>query len=695
MQEPRPTVENTRVRFRPRSGDVVRLLLSWLAATVALAITGAIMSGLSADHFRDYALAAVVASLVGAIVRPVMVAVASRIGWIAVLALAIVGQAVILQVALELVPGIRTDSFGASLAAAWIASIVATLLSWLTSAGTDEAFTSTLVRRGRRRRPQLDDPDVDGVLFVQLDGVPLPVMRWALQSGLLPTITRWLRDDSHRLEEWTAQLPCTTPASQLGLLHGTLDGIPAFRWYDRELGRVLVANRPPDAALIEARASDGRGLLADNGVSVSNIFTGDAHRTAMTMSRLSASRGSPQTRRAVAWYLARPDGFARSLARTVAEIVKERFQSARQRRRDVRPRVHRGWTFAVLRAFSNGVLRDLNTAVVSDEMLRGTRSIYVDYVDYDEIAHHAGMFRPESLAALEGIDSVLHSLEQVANVAPRRYWIILVSDHGQSQGQIFSDRYGVDLASLCESLTAESVDSVQEPVESWGRAGSLLDDMSSGDGDPAVVGAAARKVRREVAASAPQSTEDGLVVLGSGNLGLVYVPGKTRLTREEIDRRWPALIPGLVAHPGVGFVVAMSEHGPQVIGPSGVRWLEDGRVDGDDPMAAFAAHGPENFRRAISMGRAPDLYVNSRIDEATLEVAAFEPLVGSHGGLGGWQDRAILVTPTALRTNATPLHGADAVHRVFVDMLRSLGHRAELDAPSQDDQLLNPTHPKE
>ena len=74
-------------------------------------------SGLSADHFRDYALAAVVASLVGAIVRPVMVAVASRIGWVAVLALAIVGQAVILQVALELVPGIQTDSFGASLAA--------------------------------------------------------------------------------------------------------------------------------------------------------------------------------------------------------------------------------------------------------------------------------------------------------------------------------------------------------------------------------------------------------------------------------------------------------------------------------------------------------------------------------------------------------------------------------------------------
>ena len=43
---------------------------------------------------------------------------------------------------------------------------------------------------------------------------------------------------------------------------------------------------------------------------------------------------------------------------------------------------------------------NLNTTVVAEEMMRGTRSIYVDYVDYDEIAHHAGPLRPESLPAL-------------------------------------------------------------------------------------------------------------------------------------------------------------------------------------------------------------------------------------------------------------------------------------------------------
>ena len=102
----------------------------------------------------------------------------------------------------------------------------------------------------------------------QLDGVSFPVMRWALQSGSMPTLRRWVDSGSHALSEWTVQLPCTTPASQQALLMGTSARVPAFRWYDRELGRVLVANHPEDAAVIEARASTGRGLLADDGISI-------------------------------------------------------------------------------------------------------------------------------------------------------------------------------------------------------------------------------------------------------------------------------------------------------------------------------------------------------------------------------------------------------------------------------------------
>ena len=114
-------------------------------------------------------------------------------------------------------------------------------------------------------------------------------------------------------------------------------------------------------------------------------------------------------------------------------------------------------------------------------MLLGTRSIYVDYVDYDEIAHHAGMLRPESLEALEAVDGVLHQLEQVATAAPRRYHFVILSDHGQAQGTPFADRYGEDLASLVARLAQADVAASNDSVEGWGRTQALVNELASAE----------------------------------------------------------------------------------------------------------------------------------------------------------------------------------------------------------------------
>ena len=232
--------------------------------------------------------------------------------------------------------------------------------------------------------------------------------------------------------------------------------------------------------MIEERHSTGQGLLCDDGVSISNLFTGDAPRSLLTMSRVEVRRGSTQTRRAFAWFFASPNGFMRSFTRTVGEILKERWQARRQVKRDLNPRVQRDWTFALLRAVTNGLLRDLNTALVAEELRRGTKSIYVDYVDYDEIAHHAGMFRPESLAALDGLDRTLGSLAELAGSAPRRYRLVVLSDHGQSQGTPFADRYGQALGDLCAELMQEHVQNVDASVEGLGRADSIAGDIAAG-----------------------------------------------------------------------------------------------------------------------------------------------------------------------------------------------------------------------
>jgi hypothetical protein len=175
--------------------------------------------------------------------------------------------------------------------------------------------------------------------------------------------------------------------------------------------------------------------------------------------------------------------------------------------------------------------------------------------------------------------------------------------------------------------------------------------------------------------------EERFLVFGSGNLGLVYVAGEDhRLTVDELTQRFPALVPGLVAHPGVGFVVVdTAEHGPVALGPRGEHRVRDGVVVGVDPLARFGPHAPAFVLRAATMAEAPDLYVNSLLDDLG-EVAAFEGLVACHGGLGGWQDRAVVVHPVGFEMPEDLVVGADALHRVLVGWLEHVGHRQDLRA---------------
>jgi hypothetical protein len=672
-------------RLSWRLADLGRALLALIGAVAGLLVASWVVPDFKVGTWADAIVAAFLILVIGGLLRPLLIWGAVRVGWVATVALGLFGQTLIIWLVLS---GEDT-SVEAAFWGSWIVAVVSTLFVWVATAGTDDTVVVPLLRRARRRPGQVPDPEVPGVLFVQADGVPYPVLEWGVRAGTLPTLSRWIRSGSHRMTEWRPRLPATTPASQLGILHGTIEGVPAFRWYDRAERRVYVANKTADAAAIEAKASDGRGLLADDGVSVSNLFTGDAATAYATMSAVSRSREDVRTRSAINRYTAAPTGMTRSVIRATSEIVRERFQRAGARRRDVRPRVERGWAFAFERAALLGPIRDLSTHLVGEALLEGRRSIYVDLVDYDAVAHHVGLMQPEALSALQGIDRVLGQLERLAAVAPRPYHLVVLSDHGQSQGEIFADRYGEDLGSLVTRLADTRVQRSDYNAEGPGTINALVADGTRSD---SVVGRSMRRgadhlgdrLESEVGSDAGAApTDSELMVFGSGNLGLVFVTGEeSRLTAEELSRRYPALVDGLVAHPGVGFVVVESTaHGPVVLGRGGEHRLRSGEVVGADPLAAFGPDAAAFVLRVAEMPEAPDILVNSLLDDLG-EVAAFEGLVGCHGGLGGWQDRAMLVWPTDLTLPDGMIVGADALHRQLVTWLEALGHRKELSETS-------------
>ena len=163
-------------------------------------------------------------------------------------------------------------------------------------------------------------------------------------------------------------------------------------------------------------------------------------------------------------------------------------------------------------------------------------------------------------------------------------------------------------------------------------------------------------------------------MLGSGNLGLIYLMGTDRrLTLEEIQERHPALVPALREHPHIGWLLVRSaEHGAVVLGPHGSHRLDDGVVEGEDPLAPFSPTARVHLLRTDGFAHVADIMVGSFYDAELDEGCAFEELICFHGGLGGPQTQPFLLYPPTLTLPAEPLIGAAAVHGVLRGWRRGL-----------------------
>jgi len=261
----------------------------------------------------------------------------------------------------------------------------------------------------------------------------------------------------------------------------------------------------------------------------------------------------------------------------------------------------------------------------------------------------------------------------------------VLSDHGQSQGATFKDRYGITLEQLVQEAAGSQALALEGGGdEAAGYLGASLTEAAAGDS------ARARAVRRVtkkrnvdgqvLIGDGAEPTEElpELVVMASGCLGLISFPRlEGRVTLEQLERSYPRVIPALREHEGIGFVLVRSEaQGALVLGRSGVHRLDDDIVEGDDPLAPFGPNAARHVRRTDGFPHCPDIVVNSTYWRELDEVAAFEELVGSHGGLGGAQSHPFILHPDELPLPEEMLIGAEAVHRELRGWLAALGHTA-------------------
>ena len=675
--------------WRPGGGSRVRRLLATLVVSVlsfggAVWITPGVDLAPGAPVIGSLLLAALVLAVLNVLVRPVFLALFAGISVIAVVIATLVFQVVSFYVLPFFVADLVISGVIAALVASFIYAIVNTILTAIFSISSDDSYFAILMQQVSARQGDVVRTEQPGLVVVQIDGLAQPILARQVRAGRVPHLAGWVRSGRYRLDGWEALLPPTTPASQAGLLHGNNDGIPAFRWYEKEIGRVMVANHPEDAALVATRISNGEGLLSNDGASVGNLFSGDAVRSYMTMATIKdKSQGLGKSKTFYSFF-ASPYNYLGTIVRSGGEVLKEYIQARRQTRAGIVPMMHRGMPYPVARAATNVALRDLSTSLVIEEMYRGAPVIFVDYTDYDEIAHHSGPERGETFDALDGVDRAIATLEKAAGSAPRPYRFVVVSDHGQTLGATFLQRYGKTLGDVIRELMGgtATLEQATGRVEEWGQTNAFLSEVTQTKG---ITGGLARTALRsqtedgvvglgptgeETApgdasreAAAPEERPD-LIAIASGNFGLVYFPRMPgRVTLEQLAVAYPGLVDALSGHPGIGAMLIRSEtHGALVVGRAGINFLDENRIEGVDPVAQYGGRAREAFVRLDGMDHVPDLSVISLYDPEFDEVAAFEELIGSHGGLGGPQTRPLILHPAEWELDEE-LVGAPAVYR--------------------------------
>jgi hypothetical protein len=484
------------------------------------------------------------------------------------------------------------------------------------------------------------------------------VLRRAMRDGNAPTMAHWVAEGTHALTEWETDLSSQTGASQAGILLGSNDDIPAFRWVDKQSGMLTACSAPDDCARMERDRATGIGLLVGGGSSRGNLLSGEAEEVILTVSRMEAEKRANPGYRA---FFANGFNVTRALVLFAWEVLLEWTAALRAIRRDVHPRGHRGGIYPFMRGAMCVIVRDLIVYGVLTDMMRGRPAVYATFSSYDEVAHHSGLERADTLEALRKLDQQFGRIDRARRYAPRPYEIVVLSDHGQTQGATFKQRNGYGLDDLVErSLEHGTVQEVAGGDEQHSMVG-------------LAVGEATGKPQDEKRSKKDVSNRQ-VVVLGSGNLGLVSLMEEPRrLTLEEIDERHPRLIPSLRAHPHVGWLLVRSlERGPVALGSSGVQYLAEGTIEGEDPLAPFSPNAPRHLRRTDGFPHVADIMVGSFYDPDLEEGCAFEELISFHGGLGGPQTRPFILHPPEFPLPDDAIVGAEQVHGVLSSWRRSL-----------------------
>ena len=639
--------------------NLKRSLIVFIGNVLGIYLISFLGLGVQANHFDDIILLVLFISLINALFWPILTRVAMPF---LVLTFGI-GTLIINGLLLQFfAPLFDIEIKGAAIILVPLAmAAVTTVLSSLITINDDSSYYRSVLRDAEKKR-KTETKDYPGVIIVEVDGLAYNVLYEAVERGDMPTLKEMIDSDDYNLRMWETDLSSQTGASQAGILHGNNEGIVAFRWIEKSNGNQMMQcsgiTKVPE---LEQRISDGNGLLVDNGASRSNLFSGDTDNVIFTFSKIMDFKKLYNK----AWYsvFSNPSNFARIIALFLADIIREIWSQISHSIKNVRPRIKRGIAYIPTRAATNVFMREINTSTLIGDMMVGDVDVaYSTYLGYDEIAHHSGVRDSDAWIALRAMDQQIKHLTDANKYCPRDYQFVIQSDHGQTNGATFTQRYGQTFEEFVKTLLPEDM--------------TIFAKMNSDEDHFAGSSPFSRekkKIKKEKEEEKELSDSE-VIVLASGNLAMIYLTQwSQRLTYEELNNYFPKLIPGIINNEYVGFILVKSqEHGDLAIGKDGTYYLDSGEIEGKNPLEGFGDNIVRHLKRTSSFEHTPDILVNSFYDEKADEVCAFEELVGSHGGAGGDQSKPFILYPSSWKVSDDEIIGAENIYKLIKENLAEL-----------------------
>ena len=549
--------------------------------------------------------------------------------------------------------------------------MITIVLSTILSLEDDGAYYQAVLREAQRKRKG-HIKDYLGLIIVEIDGLAYDVLCEAVDRSIMPTVKSMIDSKTHTLKKWETDLSSQTGASQAGILHGNNEDITAFRWIEKENdNQVMQCSGVTKVKILEERISDGNGLLVENGASRSNLFSGDTDNVIFTFSKITDLKKLYNG----AWFsiFSNPSDFARIVVLVIGDMIHEIYSQLKHKILNIQPRISRGISYIPTRAGTNIFMREINTETLIGDMMVGDVDVaYSTYLGYDEIAHHSGVRDEDVWFALKGMDKQIKRLLGGNKYSPRQYQFVIQSDHGQTNGATFKQRYGESFEDFVKSLLPLDVN--------------MYANMSSNeDHFVEVYVPFSDKFKflknRNKEDDEKELKESEVIVLASGNLAMIYLTQwHHRLTYEEINEMFPQLISEIVNNEYIGFIlVRSSQKGDMAIGKNGIYYLDIDEIEGQNPLEGFGDNIAKHLKRNSTFKYTPDILVNSFYDAENDEVCAFEELVGSHGGVGGSQSEPFILYPSDWIVPDEEIVGAENIYKLLKTNLENIKESSKID----------------